>query len=132
MVNPELGTKRTCPSCSTRFYDLNHNPIVCPHCGTAFIAATVLPSKSEMPAQAPKPRAAVAEDDGDIGGDVELVSLEDVEEAGDDEDDGVVIDDAAGGVEDETFLVVEEEPTGDMTDFLEGGAPKKKEDEEEA
>ncbi len=34
MVKPELGTKRVCVSCSTRFYDLTKNPAVCPKCGT--------------------------------------------------------------------------------------------------
>jgi uncharacterized protein (TIGR02300 family) len=26
------GTKRVCPSCGARFYDLNRTPIVCPVC----------------------------------------------------------------------------------------------------
>ncbi len=34
MVKPELGTKRTCVACSTRFYDLSKSPAVCPKCGT--------------------------------------------------------------------------------------------------
>jgi len=49
VVKAELGTKRTCPSCASRFYDLLRNPIVCPKCGVTFIAATLLPSKSDMP-----------------------------------------------------------------------------------
>ena len=36
MVKPELGTKRSCPSCQTRFYDLGKEPIVCPKCGVTF------------------------------------------------------------------------------------------------
>ncbi len=34
MAKPELGTKRVCVSCSTRFYDLTKTPAVCPKCGT--------------------------------------------------------------------------------------------------
>ena len=34
MAKPELGTKRVCVSCSTRFYDLTKVPAVCPRCGT--------------------------------------------------------------------------------------------------
>ena len=34
MVKPELGQKRICVSCSTRFYDLAKTPAVCPKCGT--------------------------------------------------------------------------------------------------
>ncbi len=33
MVKPELGTKRTCVSCGTRFYDLTKSPAQCPKCG---------------------------------------------------------------------------------------------------
>ncbi len=34
MAKPELGTKRVCVACSTRFYDLTKSPAVCPKCGT--------------------------------------------------------------------------------------------------
>lgn len=34
MAKPELGTKRVCMACSTRFYDLTKSPAVCPKCGT--------------------------------------------------------------------------------------------------
>ena len=32
MSKPARGTKRVCPSCGARFYDLNRTPIVCPAC----------------------------------------------------------------------------------------------------
>ena len=44
MVKPELGTKRVCVSCGTKFYDLTKVPAVCPKCGT------------EQPLDQPKPR----------------------------------------------------------------------------
>ncbi len=34
MAKPEWGTKRTCPSCDVRFYDLRRNPIRCPKCNS--------------------------------------------------------------------------------------------------
>ncbi len=34
MVKPELGTKRICVNCSTKFYDLTRTPAVCPKCST--------------------------------------------------------------------------------------------------
>jgi uncharacterized protein (TIGR02300 family) len=34
MTKPELGTKRVCVACNTRFYDLTKTPAVCPKCGT--------------------------------------------------------------------------------------------------
>jgi uncharacterized protein (TIGR02300 family) len=32
VTKPELGTKRRCNSCTTKFFDLNKDPIVCPKC----------------------------------------------------------------------------------------------------
>ena len=34
MAKPELGNKRICVACSTRFYDLNKQPAICPKCST--------------------------------------------------------------------------------------------------
>ena len=49
MVKPEWGTKRTCPKCSTRFYDLtNDNPVHCIECGTEWVPEPVLKSKQPM------------------------------------------------------------------------------------
>ncbi len=137
MVKAELGTKRTCPSCAARFYDLLKNPIVCPKCGANFIAPSVLPSKGDMPAMAPapKPPREVVADDMETA-DVELVSLEDAEApdvADDDETAGIEdvdLGEEAGGdeAEDDTFLVEEEEEGGDMSGLLDTGG--KEEDEE--
>ncbi len=44
MAKPELGTKRVCVACATRFYDLAKAPAVCPKCGT------------EQPVEQPRPR----------------------------------------------------------------------------
>jgi uncharacterized protein (TIGR02300 family) len=32
----DLGTKRVCPSCAARFYDLQKRPIECPKCHTTY------------------------------------------------------------------------------------------------
>ena len=49
MVKPEWGTKRTCPKCSTRFYDLGHeDPVHCINCGTDWIPEPVLKSKQPL------------------------------------------------------------------------------------
>ncbi|GAA3907041.1 TIGR02300 family protein [Sphingomonas limnosediminicola] len=49
MVKPEWGSKRTCPKCSTRFYDLgNDDPVHCINCGTDFVPEPVLKSKQPM------------------------------------------------------------------------------------
>ena len=53
MVKPEWGTKRTCPKCSTRFYDLGKDdPVHCIDCGTDFVPEPVLKSKQPMPFEA--------------------------------------------------------------------------------
>ena len=36
MVKADLGTKRACPSCNARFYDLAKRPIECPKCGFSY------------------------------------------------------------------------------------------------
>jgi uncharacterized protein (TIGR02300 family) len=37
------GTKRVCPECATRFYDLSRDPIVCPSCGAQHAPAAPAP-----------------------------------------------------------------------------------------
>jgi uncharacterized protein (TIGR02300 family) len=137
VVKAELGTKRTCPSCAARFYDLLKNPIVCPKCGANFVPASILPSKGDMPAMAPAPKPrAVEEADDIVSPDVELVSLEDAEApdvADDDETAGIEdvdLGEEADGdeAEDDTFLVEEEEEGDSMSGLLDTGG--KEEDEE--
>jgi uncharacterized protein (TIGR02300 family) len=36
LVKADLGTKRACPSCAARFYDLGKRPIECPKCAFSF------------------------------------------------------------------------------------------------
>ncbi len=46
MAKPEWGTKRQCPKCGTRFYDLgNDSPIVCIDCEHKFKPEVILKSK---------------------------------------------------------------------------------------
>lgn len=37
MLRSELGTKRICPNCAAKFYDLGRNPVECPKCGHSFV-----------------------------------------------------------------------------------------------
>ncbi len=56
MSKPEWGTKRTCPSCNIRFYDMHHQPIVCPKCATTFDPdAFVKKRRGRPPASEAKP-----------------------------------------------------------------------------
>ena len=45
MAKSDWGTKRTCPNCGTRYYDLHHDPIVCPKCGTNFDPEALLKTR---------------------------------------------------------------------------------------
>jgi uncharacterized protein (TIGR02300 family) len=136
VVKAELGTKRTCPSCAARFYDLLKSPIVCPKCGANFVPASILPSKGDMPAMAPAPKPREVESDDIVSSDVELVSLEDAEApdvVDDDETAGIEdvdLGEEAGAdeAEDDTFLVEEEEEGDNMSGLLDTGG--KEEDEE--
>ncbi len=40
--NASWGTKRSCPKCAARFYDLNLHPASCPKCGTSFDPVAIL------------------------------------------------------------------------------------------
>src|SRR3546814_20794674 len=49
MVKAEWGTKRTCPKCGTRFYDLGkEEPVTCIECGVSWEPEPVLNSKRPM------------------------------------------------------------------------------------
>lgn len=142
MAKPELGTKRTCTSCGARFYDLEKMPVVCPKCEASFVPDILLPSKETFASQA-KPAEKPAEEKTEEvkkedTGDVEVVSLDEVEEAVDDEDDEVAAiadvdlgddddDDAKPDAEDNTFLVTDADDDSDVTGLI-GGVASGKED----
>ena len=103
MVKPEWGHKRTCPKCSTRFYDLTKDdPVTCINCGNAWMPEPVLKSKQPLPFEAAAPVEAVKEDE-DLAAE-ELVPDEDEEPSADEEVDLATGDDDLGvakGDEDE-------------------------------
>ena len=56
MVKPEWGTKRTCPKCSTRFYDLgSEDPVHCISCGNDWVPEPVLKSKQPLAFEVARP-----------------------------------------------------------------------------
>ena len=114
MAKPELGAKRHCQNCGTKFFDLNRDPIICPKCGTVFQAVPLARGTS---------RAAAAREEADTDIDpaaAETVSLEEVE-AGEKvevvaEDDLEVEDEPA----DDTFLEEEDEENDDVSGLIDG------------
>jgi len=93
VAKPEWGTKRQCPACGGRFYDLGKaDPVVCIKCEHAFEPEVLLKPRRVRPDD--KPIAdikAVSPDDieDDLDDDPETVSLEDLDEADVDEDDDI-------------------------------------------
>jgi hypothetical protein len=86
VVKLEWGTKRTCQSCASRFYDLQKSPIICPKCGSTYeiITTTRRGRKSAV-------KAAIIEEEI-IDGDIEIndeddTLLDDEDDMGDDLDD---------------------------------------------
>ncbi len=94
MVKPEWGTKRTCPKCGTRFYDLGKDdPVHCIECDTAWEPDPVLKSKQPLPYDAPK-KVEKEKDDSDLSEDLDIdedeePSADDDVDLGGDDDIGV-------------------------------------------
>ncbi len=109
MAKPELGLKRQCVACGTRFYDLMRSPAVCPKCGTEQPAemprlrrpgGAVPDARARKPAPAAEPAmeeaegVAEAEEDEEVledtsdleDGDSDLAGDIAVDEAGEDEE----------------------------------------------
>ncbi len=130
MSKPDLGTKRTCPDTGRKFYDLNRNPIISPYTGKAY-QLSYFEETSVI-----KVMEKAAEEDEIVEVDVEnpeveLVSLEDADEAaGGGEDIPDIGDDdvdLGDDDDDDTFLQPDEdEDDDDMTGLV--GVPS---DEEE-
>lgn len=106
MAKAEWGLKRTCQSCSAKFYDMNRSPIVCPKCSAVFDPEALLKARrSKAPAVAkPAPVDEVDTADPEVAVDAddkeeeEEAVMEDTSELGQDSDDveEVVDKDEAG------------------------------------
>ncbi len=120
MAKPEWGTKRICPSCGARYYDLGKVPPTCPPCGAEFDPEALLKSRRARPIPAEEivkkaPLPLVAAGLG-VEVDDEVADLEDadgalpVEDIGEDSDDeeDVLIEDASELGEDDIGEVVVE------------------------
>jgi uncharacterized protein (TIGR02300 family) len=97
MVKPEWGSKRTCPKCATRFYDLGKDdPVTCIECGATFVPEPVLKSKQPMPFEQVSVAAPAATADADLGAEDLALPDEDEEPSADDEVDLSTGDDDLG------------------------------------
>ena len=82
MSKPARGTKRVCPSCGARFYDLNRTPIVCPVCQSIYHVMLPLPPSRRWGRAQPAEVRKVEEQEADapVLEGPEIVSLEEAEE----------------------------------------------------
>ncbi len=107
MAKADLGTKRLCPNCGAKYYDLNRSPIICPKCGTQFETPS-----GRSRAAAPVARAEEVEEVEVV--EAEVISLEEAdEEAG-----AVEGDEAAAEGEEDVFLEPDEEAEEDVNDII--------------
>lgn len=130
MSKAERGTKRVCPNCGARFYDLNKDPAICPSCQTACRvdqppvpaprrgAAVERAAPAPVPKEVKRPAAKAVEP--------ETISLEEAEgtETSGDETDAVeeIVDiddeDTDAATDNDTFLEEEEDADPDVKGIL--------------
>jgi uncharacterized protein (TIGR02300 family) len=125
VAKQDLGTKRLCPNCGAKYYDLNKNPPVCPKCDTVFVLPT---PKTRQPEPPPPPPAEEEKPEKKTDPADKTISLEeaDKEQMGqkasgpdDDEDeDGDLEVESDDDDDDDTFLEEDEDEGDDVTDII--------------
>ncbi|MGH7092420.1 MAG: TIGR02300 family protein [Stellaceae bacterium] len=80
VAKPEWGTKRICPSCGTRYYDLMREQVICPRCNTPFDPEAFLKARRARPALPVEKEAAP------VG--TEEIETEGIEETEEEEEEG--------------------------------------------
>src|SRR6202161_4709433 len=121
------GTEGPCPNWGARYYDLRHDPIVCPKCGAAFDPEALLKTRRvrvPVPVEPVAETAVEEEIDTELGGEEaeveegaeevpvvegEEVEDDDEEEEDEEEEEAEVIEDASelGEDEDDMAEVIE-------------------------
>jgi uncharacterized protein (TIGR02300 family) len=102
VIKAEWGTKRQCPKCGTRFYDLmKDDPVTCINCGNSWMPEPILKSKQSLPFEAPKTQGTEAPAEAALETDDLDIDSENDEPAEDSEVD-------IGGDDDLSEVVVEE------------------------
>jgi len=94
LVKTEWGIKRECAGCGTRFYDLGHDPIVCPKCEEIFTPESAKLTRAEVRAIAKAVAVVTKSTDDDAAA---LLVAEGL--AGDDNDDDDDDEEDAGLIE---------------------------------
>ena len=117
MAKPEWGTKRICPSCGARYYDLLRDPVICPKCSTPFDPEAFLRARrARPPAPVEKEIEPVGTEEVDV--DLEAEEIEPVEE---EEEAGVTLEESEEEEEEELIEDASElgEDEDDMAEVIE-------------
>jgi uncharacterized protein (TIGR02300 family) len=129
MSKPARGTKRVCPSCGARFYDLNRTPIVCPVCQSVYQVTPPPTRRGERAQPVETRKVEEPEAEPPVLEGPEIISLEEAEEGSSDvpaEEDEEIVDlgeDAAeipAGDDENAFLEEEEEGEADVSGIVGG------------
>ena len=115
MAKPEWGTKRICPSCGTRYYDLLREPVICPKCSTPYDPEAFLKSRRARPIP-PVEKEIEPVGAGELDADLETEEAEVVEEE-EEQEEGVPLEEAEE--EDEELLEDASELGEDEDDMAE-------------
>lgn len=129
MSKPARGTKRVCPSCGARFYDLNRSPITCPVCQAVYQVTPPTSRRGERAQPVEVRKVEEVEAEAPALETADVISLEEVEEAGAEaviEEDEEIVDlgddapEIPAGDDDAPFLEEEEEGEADVKGIVGG------------
>jgi uncharacterized protein (TIGR02300 family) len=124
MSKPAWGTKRVCPSCGARFYDLSRTPITCPVCQAVYQVMPPPSRRGERGQPVEVRKVAEPEVEAPALETPDTIGLEEVEEAGaetaTEEDEEIVDlgDDAAEIPADDDNAFLEEEGQADVSGIV--------------
>jgi uncharacterized protein (TIGR02300 family) len=125
LAKPEWGSKRICPSCGARYYDLLRDPIVCPKCATPFDPEAFLKARRSRPA-APVEKELVPVAGGDLDTDLDTEEVETVEDE-EGEEEAVPLEEAEEEdeelIEDASELGEDEDDMAEVIDNVEEEEP---------
>ena len=131
MSKPARGTKRVCPSCGARFYDLNRTPMVCPVCQSIYQVTRPPPPSRRWGRAQPAEARKVEEQEAaaPVLEGPEIVSLDEAEEGTSEvppEEDEEIVDlgeqaaERPAGDDENAFLEEEEEGEADVSGIVGG------------
>jgi uncharacterized protein (TIGR02300 family) len=127
MSKPARGTKRVCPSCGARFYDLNRTPITCPVCQAVYQVTPPTSRRGERAQPVEVKKVVEPEAEAPVLESADIISLEEAEESGTEaavEEDEEIVDlgddapEIPAGDDDNAFLEEEEEGEADVSGIV--------------